>query len=296
MSQEARVIVAVAAEGEDKYIWSRLEMLPELFAAGPVAIRVGFFGAEGARSSRPFMVSRWTTNPADLVDLLQKARTRCICGCYVKVSSILEQALRETQQGPLQAVVIIGDFSTATLRRRWRPPSSCARPGSGFSCSSKAAPLPRSRHSGGSLRQRAARFFRSIRTSRSSQAAGDARSGHPFHARRHVCFGGARRRGGQSVTRTDEWLEPNCKVGVQMTAPEFQKLVTLTNRVAAKFNGSRDTCVLTSFALNNVLQRLGYSSRPLRIEAAVFPDDRKFYGTILGSLNGCRRAATPGMW
>ena len=84
-------------------------MLPELFAAGPVAIRVGFFGAEGARSSRPFMVSRWTTDADDLADLLEKARTRCICGCYVKVSSILEQALRETQQGPLRAVVIVGD-------------------------------------------------------------------------------------------------------------------------------------------------------------------------------------------
>ena len=107
--EPARVLVAVAAEGEDKSIWRRLEMLPELFAAGPVAIRVGFFGAEGARSSRPFMVSRWTTSPADLADLLQKARTRCICGCYVKVGSILEQALRETQHGPLRAVVIIGN-------------------------------------------------------------------------------------------------------------------------------------------------------------------------------------------
>ena len=105
----ARVLFAVAAEGDDEYIWSQLKMLPELFTAGPVAIRVGFFGAEGTRSSRPFMVSRWTTNPADLADLLQKARTRCVCGCFVKVSSILEQALRETQQRPLQAVVIVGD-------------------------------------------------------------------------------------------------------------------------------------------------------------------------------------------
>jgi hypothetical protein len=55
------------------------------------------------------MVSRWTTSPSDLADLLQKARTHCVCGCYVKVSSILEQALRETQRGPLQAVVIVGD-------------------------------------------------------------------------------------------------------------------------------------------------------------------------------------------
>jgi hypothetical protein len=47
----------------------------------------------------------------------------------------------------------------------------------------------------------------------------------------------------------------------------FQKLVTTANHVATKFNGARDTCVLTmltSFALHDVLQRL----RPLRIEAA----------------------------
>ena len=81
-----------------------------------------------------------------------------------------------------------------------------------------------------------------------------------------------------------------------MIAAEFQKLVTLTNRVAIEFNGSRDTCVLRSFALRDVLRRLGYSSRPLRIEAAVFPDDRKRCGTILGSLNGCRQAASPNMW
>jgi hypothetical protein len=78
---------------------------------------------------------------------------------------------------------------------------------------------------------------------------------------------------------------------------KFQKLVTITNRVAAEFNGSRDTCILTSFALHNVLQRLGYSSRPLRIEAAVFPDDPKLSGNILGSIErGSRGAASPDMW
>ena len=81
-----------------------------------------------------------------------------------------------------------------------------------------------------------------------------------------------------------------------MTAPEFQNLVTITNPVAAKFNGSRDTCILTSFALHDVLRRLGYGARPVRIVAAVFPDDRKLCGTILGGWRGCRRAASPGMW
>jgi hypothetical protein len=52
----ARVLFAVAAEADDEYIWSRLKMLPELFAAGPVAIQVGFFGAEGTRPTRPCIV------------------------------------------------------------------------------------------------------------------------------------------------------------------------------------------------------------------------------------------------
>ena len=78
----------------------------------------------------------------------------------------------------------------------------------------------------------------------------------------------------------------------------FQNLVATANQVAAKFNGTRDTCVLTSYALHDVCKRLGYKSRPLRIEAAVFPDDRKFYGTILGGFSepGRRQAASPGMW
>ena len=79
---------------------------------------------------------------------------------------------------------------------------------------------------------------------------------------------------------------------------ELARLVTLTNRVALKFNGSRSTCILTSFALNDVLRRLGYNSRLLRIEAAVFPDDPKLVGTILGWNRppGRRRAARPGNW
>jgi hypothetical protein len=83
-----------------------------------------------------------------------------------------------------------------------------------------------------------------------------------------------------------------------MTAPEFQKLVTTANRVAFEFNESRSTCVITSFALSDALQRLGYDSRPLRIKAVVFPDDPKLIGTILGGWGqlGRRPAASPGNW
>jgi hypothetical protein len=81
-----------------------------------------------------------------------------------------------------------------------------------------------------------------------------------------------------------------------MNAAKAQALVSTANQVAAKFNGARDTCVLTSFALRDVLQRLGHNSRPLRIEAAVFPDDRKLYGSILGSHGRPERAASSGKW
>jgi hypothetical protein len=109
MRQEARVIVAVAAEADDEFIWSRLKMLPELFAAGPVAIRFGYFGAEGALSARPFIAMHWATDAGVLADLIDRGRARCICGCFVKIGDILDQALQETRQAPVQAVVIIGD-------------------------------------------------------------------------------------------------------------------------------------------------------------------------------------------
>jgi hypothetical protein len=109
VQQEARVIVAVAAEADDDFIWSRLKMLPELFAAGPVAIKFGYFGEEGELPARPFITTRWATAAGELADLLDKARARCICGCFVEVGDILEQALQETREGPVQAVVVVGD-------------------------------------------------------------------------------------------------------------------------------------------------------------------------------------------
>jgi hypothetical protein len=105
----ARVIVAVATEAGDDFIWSRLNMLPELLAAGPVAIRFGYFGAEGALSARPFIATHWATDAGVLADLIDRGRARCVCGCFVKIGDILEQALQETRQAPVQAVVIIGD-------------------------------------------------------------------------------------------------------------------------------------------------------------------------------------------
>jgi hypothetical protein len=81
------------------------------------------------------------------------------------------------------------------------------------------------------------------------------------------------------------------------TTEEFKAIVITANRVAREFNdGALDTCVLTSYALASALTDLGYAdARPVRVEAASFPDDRKLHGAILGS-RGSGRRAREGYW
>jgi len=77
---------------------------------------------------------------------------------------------------------------------------------------------------------------------------------------------------------------------------KFKNIVIMANRVAREFNdGAVDTCVLTSYALAAALTDLGYAdARPVRVEAASFPDDRELHAAILGSP-GPRRARD-GYW
>jgi hypothetical protein len=81
------------------------------------------------------------------------------------------------------------------------------------------------------------------------------------------------------------------------TTEEFKAIVITANRVAREFNdGDLDTCVLSSYALAAALTDLGYANaRPVRVEAASFPDDRKLHGVILGS-RGSGRRAREGYW
>jgi hypothetical protein len=107
---EPRVIVALAHEAEDDFIWRQLENLQTImFSAGPLAAKFSYFAAEGSRARRPLMSTRWSRNPDDLRSLLYHARQDCVCGCYVHIDDVLAEALKETNEGPVQAVVIIGD-------------------------------------------------------------------------------------------------------------------------------------------------------------------------------------------
>jgi hypothetical protein len=107
---DARVIVANACENRDGLIWTRLEaIVPELFAAGPVAIKLCYYAAEDDHRIRPMMSTRWSTDPDDLAELIAHGRRNCFCGCYLNIANILAAAVEESKQGPIQAVVVIGD-------------------------------------------------------------------------------------------------------------------------------------------------------------------------------------------
>ncbi len=114
--QDARMILALAAEADDSFIWNRVRTIQaEMFAAGPVHIKFAYFGREGALQTRPYVATNWVTTADDMADIMDRGRAGCVCGCYVQIGDILEHALRETRQGPVQAVVIVGDHFHGNL-------------------------------------------------------------------------------------------------------------------------------------------------------------------------------------
>jgi hypothetical protein len=106
----ARIILALAAEADDKLMWDRLtDIQAGMFAVGPVEIKFAYFGREGASQVRPCITTNWITDPDDMREIMDRGRAGCVCGCYIDVADILEQAVREAQRAPVQAVLIVGD-------------------------------------------------------------------------------------------------------------------------------------------------------------------------------------------
>jgi hypothetical protein len=80
---------------------------------------------------------------------------------------------------------------------------------------------------------------------------------------------------------------------------KFEAMVITANLVASGFLGpALDTCIVTSYALAAALTDLGYAdARPVRVEAASFPEDCKLHAVNLGgSLGSPRRRARDGYW
>ena len=60
---------------------------------------------EGVRRCR--ITTRWITDSDDMASVMDRAE--CGCGCYVNVRDVLAQAVKEAEDRPLRAVIIVGD-------------------------------------------------------------------------------------------------------------------------------------------------------------------------------------------
>ena len=136
MNDGARVILALAAEADDEFIWNHLKVIQaEMFGAGPVSIKFAYYGAEDGRQIRPFITTQWIVDPDDMAEVMERGRAHCVCGCFIDVGDILAAALKESQEGPVQAVIIIGDHFHGDLECGDCPRQTIAR------CRNPAVPV-----------------------------------------------------------------------------------------------------------------------------------------------------------
>jgi hypothetical protein len=79
---------------------------------------------------------------------------------------------------------------------------------------------------------------------------------------------------------------------------ELSEFCAIANRVIRQYYGAPDSCVFSTGVVCDVLRHYGLEAELLRVEAALFHDDRERYGCILGALpKGSRQsAATKDMW
>ena len=106
-----RVILALANHAQTAG-WDRAKVLQrEMFqaAAGSgLEMKFAFYGADNAAGVRRCRITtRWITDPDDMAGVMDRAE--CNCGCYVNIRDVLAQAVKEAEERPLRAVIIVGD-------------------------------------------------------------------------------------------------------------------------------------------------------------------------------------------
>ena len=106
-----RVILALANHAHTAG-WDRAKVLQrEMFkaAAGSgLEMKFAFYGADNAAGVRRCRITtRWITDPDDMAGVMDRAE--CSCGCYVNIRDVLAQAVKEAEDRPLRAVIIVGD-------------------------------------------------------------------------------------------------------------------------------------------------------------------------------------------
>ena len=106
-----RVILALANHAQTAG-WDRAKVLQRAMfkaAAGSgLEMKFAFYGADNAAGVRHCRITtRWISDPDDMAVVMDRAE--CSCGCYVNIRDVLEQAVKEAEERPLRAVIIVGD-------------------------------------------------------------------------------------------------------------------------------------------------------------------------------------------
>ena len=80
----------------------------EAAAGSGLEMKFAFYGADNAAGVRRCRITtRWITDPDDMAGVMDRAE--CSCGCYVNIRDVLAQAVKEAEERPLRAVIIVGD-------------------------------------------------------------------------------------------------------------------------------------------------------------------------------------------
>ena len=104
-----RVVLALANHAQTAG-WDRAKDLQRgLFQATTgLELKFAFYGPDNAAGVRRCRITtRWITDPDDMAAVIDRAE--CRCGCYVNIRDVLAQAVKESKDRPLRAVIVVGD-------------------------------------------------------------------------------------------------------------------------------------------------------------------------------------------
>jgi hypothetical protein len=106
-----RVLLVLANHGRSPG-WNRAKVLQsQMFdaaAGNGLEMKFAFYGPDDAAGVRRCRITtRWITNPDDMVRVMDRAE--CNCGCYVYICDALGQAVKENEDRPMRAMIIVGD-------------------------------------------------------------------------------------------------------------------------------------------------------------------------------------------
>jgi hypothetical protein len=112
VSGTPRVVLGLAHHAAQTDGWGRAKVLQRAMfqaaAASGLELKFAFYAADddaGVRRCR--VTKRWFTDPDDMAAVIDRAE--CRCGCFVNISDVLAQAVKEGEERPLRAVIVIGD-------------------------------------------------------------------------------------------------------------------------------------------------------------------------------------------